>query len=212
MNYKINRLRIKVCGMRERENIARLVDLPIDYIGFIFYPGSPRYAGQKIEKSILNLIPSSIQKVGVFVNADENEITKYTGENDLEIVQLHGNETPEFCDRLSEKGYTIIKTFGADNYLSEKLSAFRFSCNYYLFDTPTSKYGGSGRKFDWNVLTKEKIYLPFFLSGGISPDDVDLIKNLKIEGIHAIDLNSKFELKPGLKNIESIKDFINKLN
>ena len=211
-NKQINRLRIKICGMRDKENIAQLIKLPIDYIGFIFYTGSLRYAGTKIDPSVLNLIPSTIQKVGVFVNSSIEEVLNIANENQIEIIQLHGNETPEYCDKLSEKGFTIIKTITANiENFQNKLTDYRFCCNYYLFDTPTIKYGGSGQKFDWKILSHQKFYLPFFLSGGISSDDINNIKNLNIPGIHAIDLNSKFEIEPGLKNIELIKDFMEKV-
>jgi phosphoribosylanthranilate isomerase len=217
MNHKkqdsqINRLRVKVCGMRDKENIIQLVQLPIDYIGFIFYSGSPRYAGTKIEPSILRNIPSHIQKVGVFVNSTIEETSNIANENDIEILQLHGNETPEYCNELSEKGFTIIKSFSIKNYdISKKITDYRFSCNYYLFDAPTKEYGGSGQKFDWKILEQQKIYLPFFLSGGIAPGDEEIIKNLNIDGLHAIDLNSRFEIEPGIKNIELIKNFIEKI-
>jgi phosphoribosylanthranilate isomerase len=206
------RLRIKVCGMHDKDNIASLVKLPIDYIGFIFYPGSPRFVGSKIEPSILKLIPSTIQKVGVFVNSSIEEVLNTANENQIEIIQLHGDETPEYCEKLSEKGFTIIKAITAtiENF-QDKLTDYRFCCNYYLFDTPTIKYGGSGQKFDWKILSQQNFYLPFFLSGGISLDDINNIKSLDIPGIHAIDLNSKFEIEPGLKNIELIKEFIEKI-
>lgn len=207
----VQKLRIKVCGMRDKENIAKLVKLPIDYIGFIFYPGSPRYAGTMIDPSVLHLIPSTIQKVGVFVNASQEEVIKIAGNNQIEIIQLHGNETPDYCSELSDKGFTIIKAINADEKFSNKLTDYRFCCNYYLFDSPTTKHGGSGEKFDWNILKQQNIYLPFFLSGGLAPGDENAIKKLEISGLHALDLNSRFEIIPGLKNIELIKNFIERI-
>jgi phosphoribosylanthranilate isomerase len=207
----LERLRIKVCGMRNKENILQLVQLPIDYIGFIFYPGSPRYAGEKIDQSIISQIPEKIQKVGLFVNAPVEDVIKIANENQIDLLQLHGNETPDYCSELSGKGFPVIKALSVDELLSEKLIDYRFCCNYYLFDTPTSKYGGSGKKFDWKILENQKMYLPFFLSGGISPDDADIIRNLYLQGFHALDINSKFEIEPGIKDIGLIKHFIKEL-
>jgi len=209
----MNSLKIKVCGMRDYENIKQLVQFPIDYIGFIFYPASPRFAGLKIDSSILEIIPNNIKKVGVFVNEPLKELLRIVKENQLECVQLHGNEIPDYCNAIKEEGYTIIKAFKAEpEKLTCETTSYRFAADYLLFDTPTANYGGSGIKFNWEILKQQKFYLPFFLSGGISPGDEDNIKKIDIPGFYAIDINSQFEIGPGIKNIKMISDFIKNLN
>lgn len=209
---KIKKPRIKICGMREYENISQLVLLPVDYIGFIFYPPSPRYVGMKIEPSVLNIIPPHIQKVGVFVNSPLKEVLKIAGENRLECIQLHGNEIPDYCKEILKSGYTVIKAFKAEpEMLICETAKYQSACHYFLFDTPSQQYGGSGQKFNWDILNRQKLSLPYFLSGGIAPGDEEIIKNMDLQGLHAIDINSRFEIKPGIKNIELIKKFINNL-
>lgn len=205
------KMKIKVCGMRDRQNIESLVQLPIDYIGFIFYPNSPRYV-EPLEEGIIKAIPANIKKTGVFVNAPLNEVLRTAEKYDLQCIQLHGDEIPDYCNSLKEKGFTVIKAFKADpENLTCSTTFYRFACNYFLFDTPTELHGGSGKKFDWEMLKLQKLYLPFFLSGGISVDDAENIKNIEMEGLFAVDINSKFEISPGLKDISKIKEFINRL-
>jgi phosphoribosylanthranilate isomerase len=204
---------IKVCGMREKNNIAQLVKLPIDYIGFIFYPHSPRYVGENIDKAILEIIPEKIKKVGVFVNRPIKEVIRIAQENQLQCIQLHGNEIPDYCNVIKDEGYTVIKAFKAEpELLTCETANYRFAADYFLFDTPTAGFGGSGQKFDWQMLMQQKLYVPFFLSGGISLDDVANIKNLQIPGLFALDINSRFETGPGMKDVEKIKQFIEALN
>jgi phosphoribosylanthranilate isomerase len=195
--------------MRNKENNAQLIELPIDYIGFIFYDKSPRFVGTQIDPAIIELIPPQIQKVGVFVNSPLNETISIAENNQIDFLQLHGSETPEYCNKLQDRGFSIIKSFKAENEgLQKKLEEYRFSCNYYLFDTPTKNFGGSGEKFDWTILKSMKIYLPFFQSRGNSLEDAKSLQNIKLQGHHAIDLNSRFETSPGIKNIELIRNFI----
>jgi phosphoribosylanthranilate isomerase len=203
------KLKIKVCGMRDKANIETLVQLPIDYIGFIFYPQSPRFVGERIEPSAISIIPKSIKKVGVFVNATIHEVLCKAEENALDCLQLHGSETPDYCNALKEKGFIVIKAFKAEpELLTCETAEYRYACDYLLFDTPTSKHGGSGIKFNWDILKQQKLSLPFFLSGGIAPGDEDAVNTLDVKGLYAIDINSRFETEPGLKNIDSIKNFI----
>ncbi len=204
---------IKVCGMREKNNIAQLVKLQVDYIGFIFYPASPRYIGEKIGKEILDLIPETINKVGVFVNSPVKQVLTIANENQLQCIQLHGNEIPDYCSVIKEKGYAVIKAFKAEpGLLTCETANYRFAVDYLLFDTPTENFGGSGQKFDWQILLQQKLCLPFFLSGGLSMDDITNLKNLEIPGLFALDINSRFEIKPGVKDIEKINQFIEALN
>jgi phosphoribosylanthranilate isomerase len=204
---------IKVCGMRDKDNITQLIELPIDYIGFIFHPQSPRYIGEMIAKDILEIIPDRIKKVGVFVNRPIKEVLRTAKENQLQNIQLHGNEIPDYCNVLKDEGFIVIKAFKAEpELLTCETANYRFTADYLLFDTPTANYGGSGQKFDWQMLMIQKLYLPFFLSGGISLDDAVKIKNLEIPGLFALDINSRFETEPGVKDIGMIKQFIEALN
>jgi phosphoribosylanthranilate isomerase len=212
MSENINALKIKVCGMRDKNNIAALVQLPIDFIGFIFYPPSPRYIGETISAEIVELIPSTIKKTGVFVNATIHEVLRVASECKLDSIQLHGGETPDYCNAIREKGYEVIKAFKADlEILTCETAEYRYACDYFLFDTPSQKHGGSGNKFDWSILKQQVLPVPFFLSGGIAPGDEELLKSLDIKGLYAIDINSKFEVSPGIKDVEAIREFIIRL-
>jgi phosphoribosylanthranilate isomerase len=203
------RLLIKVCGMTDPDNIAALVQLPIDYIGFIFYEQSVRYIGKNIDKSILNSIPESIKKVGVFVNAPLKEVLKVAENNNLQCIQLHGNEIPDYCNEIKDEGYKVIKAFRADHdTLTCETARYRDAVDYLLFDTPTVGYGGGGQKFKWEILKQQILHCPFFLSGGIGPGDEKAIKELDVSLFHALDLNSKFEIEPGIKNIDLLKRFV----
>ena len=199
--------------MRESKNIEQLSHLPIHYMGFIFYPPSPRFVGKELNENVLKNIPERIKKVGVFVNSDLSEVLTNVEKYSLQCVQLHGTETPDYCNAIREKDIPVIKAFKAESeLLTCETASYRYVCDYFLFDTPTPKHGGSGVKFDWQMLRNQKLSLPFFLSGGISLNDENAIKELSVPGFFAIDLNSKFEVEPGIKDIEKIKVFIENLN
>lgn len=202
-------LMIKICGMREPENILEIAELKPDLMGFIFYQGSPRFADEILDPEIIAKFAPQIRKAGVFVNADFEEITGTIRKYSLDIVQLHGNERPELCRRLRETGIQVIKAFNIKENIGFKLcSEFILWTNYFLFDTLTSDYGGSGNKFDWKILEKYDLGHPFFLSGGITPGDVNNILEITNPAFYGIDLNSRFEVKPGLKDIETLKKFL----
>ncbi len=195
--------KIKVCGMRESQNIRDLMQLAPDYIGFIFYEKSPRYAGHILKPEITRAIPEPIKKTGVFVNESLKKMLLIGEKYLLNTVQLHGNELPETCRDLQKQGYEVIKTFSlktSDDI--EKTRAYTDFCNYFLFDTPTNAHGGSGRKFDWSILKAVPSGQPFFLSGGIEESDAVTIMNAIPGNPYALDINSRFETSPGLKNIE----------
>ena len=201
--------KIKVCGMRDAENIRELVKLEPDYIGFIFYEKSPRYVGKKIPAEILDAIPENIKKVGVFVNASEREMKNIITQNSLNVVQLHGNESPEMCQIIRMAGVQVIKAFPVDeNFDFHSIRRYRENCDFYLFDTKTPQYGGSGKQFDWTLLDKQDFTKPVFLSGGIGLEDAEKIINLNNKDIKVVDINSRFELEPGVKDIEKVKKFI----
>ena len=178
-----------------------------DFLGLIFYEKSPRFVPQNVDNQLKQKTFGS-QKVGVFVNESEEKILKIIKEFNLDFVQLHGSETPDFCEKIRKK-IPVIKAFGisskADLFAAKK---YYQSVDYLLFDTKTSGFGGSGRKFDWSVLREEEIQKPFLLSGGIDLYGLDEIKTLKIKNLVGVDLNSRFEISPALKDIESLQKAI----
>ena len=198
-------MKIKVCGLRDNDNILQIAAMQFDYMGFIFYPKSKRFVG---EDFVMPAISHSIKKVGVFVNAEAEyvlgKVKKYT----LKAIQLHGDEAPEYCANLKKQlpsDIEIIKAFGVDETFDFKqLKPYESICNYFLFDTKTKDYGGSGHQFSWEILKNCDNTLPYFLSGGIGIDDIDKIKNSELK-LFAIDVNSKFELEPGLKNLKLLE-------
>ena len=215
-------MNIKVCGITTLKQLQQLDGLDIDFVGLNFYKGSPRYVGEKISPKEIQNADFDIKKVGVFVNASYDEIMEIVGEYNLDIVQLHGNETPDLCDELLSE-IEVIKSFrvsGNDN-VDEMIEDYDDVCDYYLFDTAPQQvtkgreelasFGGTGKQFDWNILTKAKIEKPFFLSGGIGPDDVAKIKAFKHLDFFAIDINSKFETAPGVKDMAKLLKFVKEL-
>ncbi|GHU62063.1 N-(5'-phosphoribosyl)anthranilate isomerase [Bacteroidia bacterium] len=201
-------MKIKVCGMKISENIKELTTLPIDLMGLIFYEKSPRYAGN-LDAKTLETLPPAIQKTGVFVNATQAYILEKVAQFDLQAVQLHGNESPDFCRELQSLNIKVIKAFQIrETEDFEQCDSYKNACDYFLFDTKSSQYGGSGKKFDWNILSSYKGDNGFFLSGGIGEDDAETIRQLRHPRLYAIDLNSRFEIEPGLKDLDKLKNFI----
>ena len=195
--------------MRNPSNIRELVQLKPDYIGFIFYPKSKRFIGDQISDEILSLIPVYIQKVGVFVDEPFDSLLEKFKSNQLDIAQLHGSEIPGYCQRLKMLGIPLIKVFNISNDFDfELVKPYGPWCDFYLFDTAGELPGGSGLKFDWVKLDHYSGEKPFFLSGGIKPFDAKNIKQLSHNKLYAIDVNSGFELEPGLKNIPKLKAFM----
>ena len=201
-------LRIKVCGMRDPENIRDVLKLEIDFMGFIFYRSSPRNA---------KIIPDGIdfgntKKVGVFVNSTVGEIIKTTMSFGLDYIQLHGEETPEFCREVKNTGKKIIKVFSVgDDFDFSVCEEYMDVAEYFLFDTKGELKGGNGELFDWNKLEEYYLAKPFLLSGGISPEHKESVKKFSHPQFAGIDINSGFETEPGIKNYKSIKKFLNEL-
>jgi len=194
--------------MKDPENMRALAELPIDMMGMVFYEKSPRCVDER-DADKINALSLTIPKVGVFVDATKGTIINKVERFRLQLVQLHGNESPEFCRELRNSGVKIIKAFQIKTI--ENLNAclpYEDCCDYFLFDTPTSKYGGSGNKFDWEILSAYSGTTPFILSGGISPEDTETIKQLDFPQLFAADLNSRFETAPGIKDIDSIQRFL----
>lgn len=204
-------MKLKVCGLKHEDNIKELMQLPIDYMGFIFYNKSPRFVGEDLSFDFIRTIPKHIKKTGVFVNESSYSIINHIAHYNLNMVQLHGNETPELCSEL--KPYVkVMKAFQIqDDFDFKQLESYLSVVDYFLFDSPTANYGGSGKQFNWQVLKKYSYTIPFFLSGGISEEHIEAIRQLNIPQLVAIDINSKFETEPGLKNTEQINQFILKL-
>ncbi len=206
-------MKIKVCGMRDKENIRQLASLKPDFIGFIFYEKSRRYADNYLDKIILHQIPALIKKVGVFVNSTFDNICTKIEQYDLNYVQLHGNESPELCMQIKNTGCGVIKVFSVSEKNDLKgLRSYEKFCDFFLFDTKCDSYGGSGKKFDWKLLGQYHNTTPLILSGGIDSDDADEIRMLEQQvNISAVDVNSRFETAPGLKDIQKIRGFITSL-
>ena len=199
---------IKICGLKYPENIQAVSALKPDFMGFIFYPKSPRYA-EPLDVKTLEALPPTIKKIGVFVNEDIENILTIAYKYKLDGLQLHGTELVDMCRKLKKLGYQVIKAFPiAEAYNFKVTKAYEGVCDYFLFDTKTDAYGGSGVKFNWQILKGYKGETPFLLSGGIAVDDAEAIRKIEHPLFAGIDLNSKFELKPGLKNISLLKEFI----
>lgn len=205
-------MRIKVCGNTQLEQVHALDEMGVEFAGFIFYHKSPRYVVDKIIPGQLKKAKLNINKVGVFVNADYDEVMNYVEQYGLHMVQLHGDESPRFCEKISLQVPTIkvFRIKEGDN-IEWKIREYGNVSDLYLFDTDWSTYGGSGKKFDWKILEQAEINKPFLLSGGIGIDDVEAVKAFAAgnhsQEIFAVDINSKFETRPGVKNMEMIKTF-----
>ena len=200
-------IKLKVCGMRQRENILEVAGLRPDYMGFIFYKGSKRFVGNDF---ILPAeFPSGIKKVGVFVNASSTDILNLADKHTLDFIQLHGDESIDQCEELRNRGLRIIKVFGVSPHFNFKeLTAYENVVDFFLFDTKVSSYGGSGISFDWTILSNYNQRIPFFLSGGISPRNVEGVSDLKGMNLHALDVNSGVEREVGLKDTGLIRSLI----
>ncbi|KQS23752.1 phosphoribosylanthranilate isomerase [Dyadobacter sp. Leaf189] len=201
-------MKIKVCGLRQQSNIEEVVALKPNFIGFIFYEKSPRFVGEEISEEYIRSIPQSIKKVGVFVNASPGHILNMVKKYDLQYAQLHGNEMPDICRSIRQKGVSVIKAFSINAQFNfAMLNNYKSFCDLFLFDTAGANPGGNGTSFDWNLLKKYDNEKPFFLSGGIGLDNIEEIIELsKTLPIYGIDVNSKFETEPGIKDISKLQE------
>jgi len=204
-------MKIKICGMKFPENIRAVAALKPDFMGFIFYPKSPRYA-EPLDSAALSALPVSIKKIGVFVNENLENILTFVYKYKLDGVQLHGTELVEMCKELRKTGLMVIKAFPiAEAYNFRVTRPYEGVCDYFLFDTKTDAYGGSGVKFNWKMLDEYVGETLFLLSGGIAPDDAEAILKIIHPKFAGIDLNSKFEVKPGLKDVALLRNFLDQL-
>lgn len=204
-------MKIKVCGITSLQQLLALDKLDIDYAGLIFYSLSSRYVLNKLKSRDVMNEPLSILKVGVFVNAPEEDIMTQIELYGLDLVQLHGDETPAFCNHISNH-VKVIKAFRLSKKNEQNIDwmirPYEEVCDHYLFDTGSHNgYGGSGEKFNWLILENNQINKPFFLSGGIGPGDVEKIKSVKHPFLFAVDLNSGFETEPGVKDMDLVEKF-----
>lgn len=200
---------IKTCGMRDADNIRAVSELGIDWMGFIFWAPSSRYVSEKP-----SFLPTRQKRVGVFVDARIEEVKSKADEYALDLIQLHGNESPAFCERLKANSrQQLIKAFNiATQEDLEQTLPYEGLVDYFLFDTKAKMVGGNGTQFDWSVLSAYQGNTPFLLSGGIGPDDAEKVRNFHHPQLAGIDLNSRFELSPALKDIEKLKQFITEYN
>ncbi|MEO1053956.1 MAG: phosphoribosylanthranilate isomerase [Bacteroidota bacterium] len=209
-------IKLKVCGMRHPKNIADIVSMKSDYLGLIFYPESPRYVGNTLTSDEVKQIPNEVKKVGVFVNESVDKVASIVNEWELDYAQLHGGETREQCRLLKEQDVKIIKVFWiSDDFDFDVLKAYEPYVDFFLFDTKGKHPGGNGETFNWDVLKNYNSIRPMFLSGGIGLEEAERLCERDDLNIHTIDVNSRFEIEPGMKDVDKIKklkEVINKMN
>ncbi len=205
-------MHIKVCGITRIEQLRELERIGVDYAGLIFYERSPRYVGKhNLTPRMVSDAHLTINRIGVFVNETEDKIVEAVDLWELTMVQLHGEESPVFCEKISNHVKTI-KAFRVNEMesLSYKVSAYQDSVEYFLFDAMGEQYGGTGKQFNWDLIQDAKLQKPFFLSGGIGKEDASAVLSLRKNNpnCYAVDVNSRFEIEPGLKNMELVQEFV----
>ncbi len=207
-------MRIKVCGITKPDQLIQLDEMGVEFAGFIFYPKSPTYVfSQMTKEQLRKLKGKQINKVGVFVNTPAEEVLHMVDACGLYLVQLHGDESPKYCERISNY-VTVVKAFRmreGENILW-RAKDYQDVADMFLFDTEGAGYGGTGKKFNWKQLEGETVRKPFFLSGGIEPTDADLLKEFSTSSVakdlFAVDINSKFEITPGIKDMAKVQAFV----
>jgi phosphoribosylanthranilate isomerase len=205
-------MKLKVCGMTSFEQLQKLDQLGVDFAGLIFYKNSKRFVGNKLSDQKSEIRNLKIKRIGVFVNAEIDTLKKEVNEYGLTYVQLHGDESAEFCRRVKDFVHVIkVIRINDQSDLEKELTVFEEACDYLLFDTDSKQYGGTGKQFNWNRLIQSDVKKPFFLSGGIGLEDIDKIKNFHHPMFFAIDVNSRLESEPGIKNMEKVEQLMNAL-
>jgi len=205
-------MRVKVCGITQHEQLVMLPEVGATFAGLIFYPKSPRYVLRNMTTNQLKK-ENNINKVGVFVNASIEEVLQMVDECRLHMVQLHGDESAKYCEKIADY-ISVVKAFrisDSDN-IGWRIREYMDVCDMFMFDTEGVGYGGTGKKFNWDKLQDVAVGKPYFLSGGIEPGDVEHLKAFEkkpeAKALFAIDINSKFEVVPGVKDMHAIKKFI----
>ena len=205
-------MRVKVCGMTQIEQVEQLPGLGATFAGFIFYPKSPRYVFRHLTTTDLRR-ENNINKVGVFVNASVDEVLLMVDECRLHMVQLHGDETPRQCEKIADY-VSVVKAFrvSENDNIEWMIRPYMEVCDMFMFDTMGAGYGGTGKKFNWSMLQDVTVGKPFFLSGGIEPGDESSLLSFAQDpvgkALFAVDINSKFEISPGVKDMEKVVAFI----
>jgi len=202
-------LKIKVCGMKEPENLVQVCELGVNFLGYIFFRNSARYVGDKPDEALFNIPRDRVSRVGVFVDEPILSVRSKFESGWLDVAQLHGSESPEYCKSLVNEGIHVVKAIGPEELLAEgSLEDYYGVVHYILFDAAARGRGGTGKKFDWGLLDNYSLPIPFLLSGGIGPEDVEALLEVDHLMYRGIDVNSRFEDAPGLKNIEKLERFI----
>ena len=199
-------VQIKVCGMRDPLNLEQVCALLPEFVGFIFYPRSKRFVGTHPDPALFDIPGPAIKKVGVFVDEELSQVRKAIKSYGLEAVQLHGGESVDYCRQLSGEPVQVIKAVDPHESYPE-LERYMEVVDHFLFDSAGAGRGGTGKKFDWKLLKDLPLSAPFILSGGIGPGDAGSIRSLHFQGLMGVDVNSRFELSHGLKDIEGLKEF-----
>ncbi len=198
---------LKVYGMKDPANIADLQAVQPDWMGMIFYSKSPRFVDLQINTQSINS-----KRIGVFVNAPQSEIEAKIIDYKLDGIQLHGQESPDFCQRFLDKDIIVIKAFAiGTSFDFNDIIPYEGTCNYYLFDTYGKTPGGTGKTFNWEILDHYNLQTPFLLSGGIGPDSVAALRAFNHPKWVGVDINSRFEKEPGIKNIQKVQHFKDEL-
>lgn len=215
MSPSLNKAKLKICGMRKPANIAAVIELQPDYMGFLMYPGSKRFIAG-LDPSVVKAIPGAIKTTGVFVDEEPEAVKAAVELYHFKAVQLHGKESPDYCRKLkvalaagnAGNPVEIVKAFGIDESFDFSiLSAYENDVDYFLFDTQTAEHGGSGKSFNWRLLENYTLNKPYFLSGGIGPEHVQELQQISDSRFYAMDVNSRFELSPALKDIATLTQF-----
>ena len=200
-------MKIKVCGLKWPENIEQVIRLSPDYLGFIFYEKSPRYMVDTLNPEWVRQLETTARKIGVFVNESNERIKHFAEVYGLDGVQLHGHETPEDCQLMKDQGLSVIKVFHIGQQMEWlSLAPYIGKVDYFLFDTLGKSYGGSGKKFNWRVLEDYPFEVPYFLSGGIGLEDMANWQQTYDFEPFALDVNSRFEIEPGVKDISKLRE------
>jgi len=203
-------MKIKICGLKYGHNIQAVSAMRPDMVGFIFYAGSKRFAGDVLDVSVLDKLPESVQKVGVFVNEDPDTLFRTAEAYGLDTIQLHGSEPPEYCAAVKARGYGVIKAVPvADRLHVNRLARYRHNVHLFLFDTATAGHGGSGKTFSHDLLQGYDLDIPFFMGGGLGNANAGELLRFTHPMLAGIDANSMLEDSPGLKNVTRVQTFIN---
>lgn len=198
--------------MSDPENIQGVLNAKPDYLGYIFYPKSKRYVGDKPNRTIFEMVPISTQKVAVFVNEEAETVGNICQKFHMDIAQLHGNESPKYCQEVRDFGLTIFKAFSVNEQFDFSiLTSYQDVVDFFLFDTKGELPGGTGLKFNWEILKDYHLPVPFLLSGGIKPNDIEELASFNHEQLYALDINSGFEISPAVKDTKKVNEFISQI-